>query len=74
MQNFSAPFHHLLGIVRTTQKLDREAKHEHILEITAQSRVNSTTQVFIEVDDVNDNIPAFGSKVNGKCFACIKWV
>ena len=53
------------GILSTTKRLlDREAQSEHVLEVMVSDdgdpvSLNSTTQVVVAVEDVNDNVPEF---------------
>ncbi|XP_075458244.1 protocadherin Fat 2 [Ascaphus truei] len=56
------------GLVSTTlQKLDREDKEEHILEVTVSDNgmppLQSTSRVVIQVLDMNDNTPIFPQKL-----------
>ena len=50
-------------ITTTTRKLDRETQDEHVLEVrvsdSGQPSLQSTTQVVVEVMDLNDNPPTF---------------
>ena len=49
------------GIIRTSEVLDRETTPHYWLTVYAQDHgavpLHSTIEVFIEVEDVNDNVP-----------------